>query len=559
MDKIGQKDAVKVSGGINFNTITYAQSGLFAPSREPFTWFASGNINVSILDVALPFTYTYSNQGGKFTQPFNRTAIHPQYKWFKSHIGVVSMSFSPYTMSGQLFLGGGVELTPGKWNIQLMGGRLRKAVDYDPIENNLNSISYKRWGYGLKVGYENKGFGGEVILFKGNDDPSSLNVIPFSSTIKPQDNLVISFKGKAQLTKKVNATAEYAISGLTQNSTEINDLNPAMQHIFHKILNGNATTDFFNAFNTSINYASDKMNLAFKFEHIDPGYKTLGGYYFNQDLQNFTLAPSFTLFKKKVNIALNTGFQRNNLSTLESSTTNRWIGSANVTFVPGKKLVLTTTYSNFSTFTRNRPTIDPFYYQPADTLNFYQLSQNASAMVSYTLGDGDIKNVLQLVYNYQESTNLSGNISQGGVFGLGMQTSAIGVPTHVHMANLAYSAQFSKISANFTIAANVNQTYILDQNSTFIGPTVNFQKSLFEKKANLGLGTTYNRQYSNADLTSNILNHRVSFGISPKFKNEKIGQVSISANANLMQRFAIATNQVNVHEMNVYVNLSYSF
>lgn len=548
-----------MSGGLTFNTITYLQSGLFSARREPFTWFASGNLNLSILDVALPFTYTYSNQGGKFTQPFNRSALHPQWKWINSHIGLVSMNFSPYTLTGHLFLGSGVELTPGKWKIKAMGGRLVKPVEYDATEDNLNDIAYRRWGYGLSVGYEDKGYGGELIIFKANDDPNSLEFIPLNSTVKPQDNLVVSLKGKANITKDLHVEAEYAFSALTQNVNDITDVSASKSTFLHALIRGNNTTDYFNAFNSSISYKLKFMSIAFKFEHIDPQYKTLGGYFFNNDLQNYTLAPSFTLFKNKLNVALNTGFQRNNLSELEASTTNRWVGSVNTTYVPSKKWVFSATYSNFSNFTRNRPISDPFYYQPADTLNFYQLTQNASAMVSYTLGEGDVKNVIQLLYNYQEATNLSGNIANAGAFGFGVETSAVGILTKVHMGNLAYTSQFTKIEAGLTIAANVNQTFVTDQNSTFFGPTINFNKALAGKKLNLTVGSTYNRQYANENLTSDILNHRLALIFNPKFDNEKIGKVGLSLNTNLMQRFATEVGDPNVHEMNVFFNVNYSF
>ena len=559
LDKIGKKDAIKVSGGLTFNTITYLQSGLLNPRREPFTWFASGNLNLSILDVALPFTYTYSNQGGKFTQPFNRSALHPQWKWINSHIGLVSMNFSPYTLTGHLFLGGGVELTPGNWKIKAMGGRLLKPVEYDPIENNLNDIAYRRWGYGLSVGYEEKGYSGELTIFKANDDPNSLEFIPLNSTVKPQDNLVVSLQGKAQITKDLHVDAEYAFSALTQNVNDLTDLSPDKSTFLYGLINGNNTTDYFNAFNASASYKLKFMNLAVKFEHIDPRYKTLGGYFFNNDLQNYTVAPSFTLFKNKLNLALNTGFQRNNLSEQEASTTNRWIGSLNATFVPSKKWVLSGTYSNFSTFTRNRPISDPFYYQPADTLNFYQLTQNASAMLAYNIGEGKVKSTIQLLYNYQEATNLSGNISNAGAFGFGVQTNAVGVPTKVHMGNLAYTSQFTDIDAGLTLAANVNQTFVTDQNSTFFGPTLNFNKSLAGKKLNLTLGSTYNRQYLNSQLTSDILNHRLALRFSPKFENENIGKVGLSLNTNLMQRFATEVGDPNTHEMNIFFNVNYNF
>jgi hypothetical protein len=75
----------------------------------------------------------------------------------------------------------------------------------------------------------------------------------------------------------------------------------------------------------------------------------------------------------------------------------------------------------------------------------------------------------------------------------------------------------------------------------------------------LSFGTTYNRQLTNGILASNILNHRLSFTLNPTLKNEKLGKVNLAANANFMQRFAIDPTQVNLAELNLFINLNYTF
>jgi hypothetical protein len=560
LEKIGGKEMVKVSGGLAFNTITYFSSGVAFPSREPFTWYASGNVNVSILDVSLPFSYTYSNQGGKFTQPFNRTSLNPTYKWIKSTIGLTSMNFSPYTLTGHLFLGAGVDMTPGKWKISVMAGRLNKAVGYSALDDNLNQISFGRFGYGLKVGYENKGFGGTIIVFKAKDNSASIPFIPLNSTIKPQDNFVMSIGGKAALFKNLFLETEYALSALTQNLNDPVASEKASNLSFlNPLVNANTTTDFFQAYKASLKYQMKWMNIGINYEHIDPGYKTLGGYFFNNDLNNYTVAPSFTLLNKKLNIGANTGFQRNNLAGDKAATTSRWVGSINASFVPNQKLVFSGTYSNFSTFTKNRPATDPFYFVAADTMNFYQLTQSASAMTSYNFGKSENKNVLQLMYNYQQSTSLSGNILDAGAFGTGIETGVSGIPMNIHCANLAYNKQMKSISASFTFATNVNRTISVNSVNTFIGPTLNFQKSLFQKKSTFAIGSTYNRQYSNDALTSNVFNHRISFTYAPKFEKENVGKMNLSLNANWMQKLALSSMTPDIQEMNIFINLNYSF
>src|SRR5690606_35809031 len=114
-----------------------------------------------------------------------------------------------------------------------------------------------------------------------------------------------------------------------------------------------------------------------------------------------------------------------------------------------------------------------------------------------------------------------------------------GIPMDVHMLNVAYSKQIKAWNATFTAASNVNRTVAITGINTFIGPTANFRKSLFDKKSSLAIGTTYNRQYTGEALTGNVFNHRLSFTYSPKFEKENSGKFSLSANANWMQRFAL--------------------
>lgn len=560
LEKLGKKDMVKISGGLAFNTITYYSSGLDLPRREPFTWYASGTMNVSILDVSLPFTYTYSNQGGKFTQPFNRTAINPSYKWIKSTIGLTTMSFSPYTLNGHLFLGAGLDLTPGKWKISVMAGRLNKEVPYDVVADNVDQIIYRRFGYGFKYSYENKGYAGSLIVFKARDNTSSIPIVPLNTPIKPQDNLVVSLGGKLNLIKQLFLEGEYAFSALTQNVADLNASEEASKMSFlNPLIQGNSTTGFFQAYKTSLKYQLKWMQIGFNYEHIDPGYKTLGGYYFNNDLNNYTLSPAFTLFNKKLNISGNTGFQRNNLGGDKAATTSRWVGSVSISAVPVQKMVVSGNYSNFSTFTKNRPATDPFYYSGGDTLNFYQLTQSASCMVSYGYGKTQNTNTVQLMYNFQQSTNMSGSIAAAGAFGLGVESAETGIPMNIHCANAAYSKQFKAVEASLTFAANVNRTISVYAHNLFIGPTVNFQKSLFSKKSTLSVGTTYNRQYQEEVLISNVFNHRVAFTFSPKFDKDKSGKMNFALSANWMQKLSLDSFAPDIHEVNVFVNLGYKF
>jgi len=264
------------------------------------------------------------------------------------------------------------------------------------------------------------------------------------------------------------------------------------------------------------------------------------------------------LLKSKVNLGFNAGFQRNNLGGDKSATTRRWIGSINASINPKAGLSFNGSYSNFSTFTRNRPTTDPFYYNGADTMNFYQVSQNASAGMVYAFGDkeSNLGQSVMAMYNFQESTNLNGALEDAGAFGLGVEET--GTPIYVHGANAAYNMQFKASKTNLSFAANVNQTEILGSKSVFMGPTVNLRKPLFENNVQFGVGSTYNRNTKDAVLANHLLNHRMSLSFSPKIKGEKL-KTNVSLNGNWMQKLPVLSTETARSEVNIFLNLSMNF
>lgn len=131
LETIGKQKLVKLSGGLNLNTIFYGVNGI-DERRDPFSYFVTGNVNFDIYELVIPISFTYSNQSTNFQQPFNQYCIHPKYKWISADIGYTSTTFSPYTLNGHVFNGVNAEFTPkGKFSYNVMYGRFAKAIQYD--------------------------------------------------------------------------------------------------------------------------------------------------------------------------------------------------------------------------------------------------------------------------------------------------------------------------------------------------------------------------------------------------------------------------------------------
>ncbi|MBI2272016.1 MAG: hypothetical protein HYU69_16880 [Bacteroidetes bacterium] len=544
IEKLGQKGMLKISGGANFSSIVYAAKGIQA-RRDPFTWFMSGSLNFSVLDWSIPFNYSYSNQHGTFTQPFNQLSLAPQYKWIKGYAGYNSMTFSSYTMAGYVFLGGGIELNPGNWRISAMYGRLNKPVPYDAIADSDANMAYKRMGYGAKAGYEKNGHAMHLILFKASDDPFSIPFIPLNTAVLPKDNMAISLIGKTKLNTHFSLEGEYALSGLTRNILSAEDAATDRKNYFPGLFIMRSTSQFFSAYKTAFAYHAQQFNIQLQYERVAPDYQTLGAYYFNNDLENITLAPSLSLLKGKLNLSLNSGFQRNNLDKTKLNDTRRFVNAANVNMMVSNKLSLNGSYSNFSSYTKNRPQNDPFFYNTLDTLNFYQVTQSANTGVNYNFGNAKLKQGFMLFTSYQVTGQRTGMQEQ--------------VPFIVYSGNLGYNLSWLPTKTNGSITFNINQSVLDVLTTTYWGPNLSVAQTFMNSALRISTTGTFNQVVINGKTNSNVFNSRVGINYVPQIKEPKYGKPTLGITCNYLKRLPSEQSVKKFNELTATINLSYSF
>jgi len=96
--------------------------------RSPFAYFISANPTFSIYGFDIPVSIAYRDQQGSISSSFNRYSISPRYKWAQLHLGNTSLTMNPYTLSGQLIKGAGLELTPGHVRIAVVAGKLENPL-----------------------------------------------------------------------------------------------------------------------------------------------------------------------------------------------------------------------------------------------------------------------------------------------------------------------------------------------------------------------------------------------------------------------------------------------
>lgn len=501
VQEVGKAKLINVSGGASANTVFYSGNA----AREPFSYFLNGNINFNIANLYnIPFSFSYTNQKFGYNKPvlMNRLSIHPSYKWITAHIGDVSMTFSPYTLSGHQFTGFGVDLTPqGKFKISAMYGRLLKSSEYDSAYPDILP-AYKRFGYGFKTVYSLEKVNLGLTLFKARDQINSLhNPIPFELDVTPKENTAISFETTFKLFQKLQVSTEYANSSITEDLRAVES--GKAKGIASLLQSRNSTTTGYNAFKGQLAYPAGKGTLGLGYERIDPNYRTFGAYYFNNDLENITVNATQNLYKDKVSLAINLGLQKDNLEKQKESQMKRLVSSFNIDLRPNQKLNLNLNYSNFQSYTNSRNQFDYINqvsnYDYLDTLNFRQVNQNLGLTVNYLLrNDKNLKKAISANFSMQDAVN-----QQQG------HTVAGGASTYYNSA-LTYSLGYPAKDLSFN--GSLNNTYgQTDGGKSFIiGPTIGASKLFFDKKLNTSASTSYNTSYNNGQKQNDIFNFRLN-------------------------------------------------
>jgi hypothetical protein len=69
---------------------------------------------------------------------------------------------------------------------------------------------------------------------------------------------------------------------------------------FRSVLNVNTSTNLYNAVQTEFGFVNKTVKIKAKYKRVEPDFQSMGAYYFQTDVENITLEPSFTLAQSKL-------------------------------------------------------------------------------------------------------------------------------------------------------------------------------------------------------------------------------------------------------------------
>ncbi len=389
-----QGDAFNWGGQLNldmrFNTIQGIER-----RADPFDIRINGTVFASIYNVKTALNINMAD--GKIIHRLDRPNVKlpayaylgmsPSYKWAKIHLGYRSIPFTPYTFNGTNFYGAGIELSPGHFRLKTFYGRLQRASPLLPDISSSIDPTFFRIGAGIQAGYQKGTDECLVSLFYAKDDPLSIEQPILRLDVTPMSNLISSIHGKKALSKNLSLDWNYAWSGVTRNiNAPIS--NQSEDAPFYMDYGGLFTirnsTGFHKALQTGINLTIKSWLFDLRHERIDPGYRSLGSLFFNNDFENVTSGIKKSLWKQKIQLSGRIGLQRNNLQNTETNTIRRIVGQLNSTIQINKKLNMGIQFSNFSNTNILRTNILPF--PENDSLILTQVNRNLQLNASFIQG-----------------------------------------------------------------------------------------------------------------------------------------------------------------------------
>ena len=499
---IGKDKAVKVSGSIGGNSGFYKAYGRES-RRDPFFYLLNANINFNIYGVNVPFSAVFSQQETNFLQPFNQFGLSPYYKNLKIHLGFRSMNFSSFTLSGHTFLGAGFEFNPKLADkIQLrtggMYGRLRRAVS--PKDSLNLTPSYKRMGYSAKIGVGNGSTSFiDFILFKAKDDINSVDTNDEAfSNITPAENLVLGIVGEHLLANTIKLKFDYSSSAYTRDIRSNDSPATGTSDFYNNlgtIFTPRASSQFRSAIKAGIGYDADAFSVGFDYKRIDTDFRTLGAYYFLNDIEDYTATLGTKIFNKKMQVSLSGGWQRNNLNQEKSARATRFIASLALAYSSGKRWNFNINASNYSSF------LTVVQDQFSDSSNVYQVSRNLNFSTDY------------LLVEKGNQQSIWANIGfQNGSFRDEYQID--NMETQFVTLSGGHRYSFRKLGLNLNTSATYTSNTAPGYKAYYFGPNLTVSKRLGKKN---GSRVSYNGAYLlgyQAGLhTYNHLTNRVTFSI----------------------------------------------
>ena len=459
-----------INGSIGLNTSFYSVSGI--PERQaPFAYGVNANATLTVYGISMPFSLTWynNNKKGSFSQPFNQFGISPTYKWLTLHLGYRNLTFSEFTLNGYTFLGAGLEARPGKLRLGAVYGKFNQNSTYDlAMADSMPKLT--RTGWAAKVGYGTENRFIDFSVVRIGDNTKHFDSLAFKPGMPtPEQNIAFGLTSRFAITPELMFTFDGSYSFYTKNRLELapDSISDGWLRLANGLITVNGTTTYFKAFKTSLNYRfTPTIVTGIEYRRIDPGFRSMGSYFFNNDVQHITFNQAVGLMDSKLNLNGSLGIQNDNLDGSKPNTAHRIIGSLSGNYTINENWALDASFNNYSTNQRAYKTAG------SDSLLIFQVNRTFMLMPRFTKATPTASHMVMLNLNYTTLDDRNKATSDM-------------VDTDTYMAMLLYNFGLPVLRLN--ISAGANYTSMMNKNfkNVLVGGNLNLSKTFLSDKLSL--------------------------------------------------------------------------
>lgn len=516
LENISKQKPFELRGSLSFGGGYYSSTG-FNSTRRPYSYSIIGAPVVSVYGIQIPMNITITEGSRQVNNPFAQFGINPYYKWLKVYAGWTNMHWSPTTLNGKTFLGGGIEINPGKFRFGMMYGRLNPAIKEDTLKPNSITPMYKRIGMGARIGVGTSNHFVDLILFKGKDISNS---IPNPSDILnngPQENVAIGIISKQNfLKKRLIWDFDGSISAYSRdiNSETVDIGTGPGSKILKGLITPRLSTSYAFSIHSALSYRLKKGLIGAEYNHIEPEYQSMGVDYLLNDQEKYSLKQNFNLIKNKLNINLNEYYQHDDLNHRKAAKTMRTGLNTSINANMTSKFGISMAYNLFDIEQTNG------IKHISDTVRLTQVNQQIQIAPRYNLFSETMTHSIFATWSYQ-------NLKDKNSF-----TSSFNNSQNIN-TNIGYVIVINKHQLSISPMLSILNSQIGNIRINNITPTLNFSKAWLKNKLNTGIIfaltiTNQNNGSKSSTFTNNVqISYLINKHHSIRFTNNIMNTNSV--------------------------------
>lgn len=460
ISQIAKSDPLIITGAVGTqNAYYHSSSGGFA---SPLSNSVYANLNISFYGFSMPFSFYYSNSDLNFSYPRFSFNISPTYKNWTLHLGTHVLPMSPYIYNIP-FEGAGLEYNGQRLRFGMFYGRLRHAINDNPLDPKERSPQYSRMGWGFKVGYGSGRHYLDLYVFKGYDRLSSL-AAEWRRTTEAKENLSVALRGHTSLGNWMSLTTNVAAS-IFSTDLSADRIHSDEIDKWDKIFDARYSSLYRFAGDVNLNLSLGGVFTSVSYKLVQPDYTSLGLSYISNNYQSLGLSMSGSLTRNII-LSGNFAYQNDNLNNKQLYTTRGYVYSANAVVNLSRSLNLTAGYSGYlqqqcaGTMEVN------------DTTRVNRIMHNLHLAPSYSFEAGGNSHTVSLTGGYTQNKDLNPfstgesdvkTISYGAGYGVSVERikTDFGL-NYSHQTSEGYERKYT----SDVISGSAGRSFLEDKNLT---------------------------------------------------------------------------------------------